>query len=255
MEVRERRGPPPNPAEHSQLIAPLHRTDIPLQPDLPDLHPGIPGRADGRHDLAAFPWACFPTEGLSPPGIGHVRRIRRADRPSGHSPDDPAAVKRLGLRAEITTNGTLLDGPMIEGLRQAGLDILWASFDSAGEKGFEDIRPGAKFGPIVAALREIQAGNARKRTSDRNRLVVCRHAPQRRRSPKPWTIWPARSGRKKSWSATSCLTRRRWKRRCSARLDVVDRNFFVGRQDRNLASGNGRHAGHPGYDPPASPGL
>jgi len=73
------------------------------------------------------------------------------------------AVKRLGLRAEITTNGTLLDDPMSEGLRQAGLDVLWASFDSAGEKGFEDIRRGAKFGPIVAALREIQAGNARKR--------------------------------------------------------------------------------------------
>jgi len=28
------------------------------------------------------------------------------------------AVKRLGLRTEITTNGTLLDGPMIDGLRR-----------------------------------------------------------------------------------------------------------------------------------------
>lgn len=73
------------------------------------------------------------------------------------------AVKRLGLRTEITTNGTLLDGPIIDGLRRAGLDILWASFDSAGEKGFEDIRRGAKFGPIVAALQELQAGNARSR--------------------------------------------------------------------------------------------
>lgn len=73
------------------------------------------------------------------------------------------AVHRLGLRTEITTNGTLLDGPMIEGLRRAGLDVLWASFDSAGEKGFEDIRRGAKFGPIVGALRALQAGNARSR--------------------------------------------------------------------------------------------
>ncbi|MHB8056126.1 MAG: radical SAM protein [Candidatus Aminicenantales bacterium] len=72
-------------------------------------------------------------------------------------------VKRLGLRTEITTNGTLLDGPMIDGLRRAGLDVLWASFDSAGEKGFEDIRRGAKFGPIVAALQELQAGNAGSR--------------------------------------------------------------------------------------------
>jgi AbrB family looped-hinge helix DNA binding protein len=73
------------------------------------------------------------------------------------------AVKRLGLRAEITTNGTLLDGPMIDGLRRAGLDMLWASFDSAGEAGFEDIRRGAKFGPVVAALQALQAGNAKSR--------------------------------------------------------------------------------------------
>ncbi|MCX6567027.1 MAG: radical SAM protein [Candidatus Aminicenantes bacterium] len=73
------------------------------------------------------------------------------------------AVKRLGLRIEITTNGTLLDRPMIDGLRRAGLDVLWASFDSAGEAGFEDIRRGAKFGPIVASLQELQAGNVRSR--------------------------------------------------------------------------------------------
>ena len=73
------------------------------------------------------------------------------------------AVKRLGLRAEITTNGTLLDDPMIDGLRRAGLDVLWASFDSAGEAGFEDIRRGAKFGPVVAALQSLQAGNARNK--------------------------------------------------------------------------------------------
>jgi len=73
------------------------------------------------------------------------------------------AVKRLGLRTEITTNGTLLDGSMIDGLRRAGLDMLWASFDSAGEKGFEDIRRGAKFGPIVAALKTLQKGHIRGR--------------------------------------------------------------------------------------------
>jgi MoaA/NifB/PqqE/SkfB family radical SAM enzyme len=77
------------------------------------------------------------------------------------------AVKRLGLRAEITTNGTLLNPPMIDGLRRAGLDVLWASFDSAGEAGFEDIRRGAKFGPIVAALQNLQAGNARSRHRSR----------------------------------------------------------------------------------------
>ena len=73
------------------------------------------------------------------------------------------AVKALGLRVEITTNGTRLDGLLIDGLRQAGLDMLWVSFDSAGEKGFEDIRRGAKFGPIVAALKNLQAGNVRGR--------------------------------------------------------------------------------------------
>ncbi|MDD8024938.1 MAG: SPASM domain-containing protein [Acidobacteriota bacterium] len=73
------------------------------------------------------------------------------------------AVKRLGLRTEITTNGTLLDAAMIDGLRRAGLDVLWASFDSAGEAGFEDIRRGAKFRPVVAALQSLQAGNAKSR--------------------------------------------------------------------------------------------
>ena len=54
-------------------------------------------------------------------------------------------VKALGVRVEMTTNGTLLDEPMIEGLLQSRLDRLWVSFDGADESRFEAIRRGARF--------------------------------------------------------------------------------------------------------------
>ena len=53
------------------------------------------------------------------------------------------AVKALGLRVEMTTNATLLDDALIDGLLRERLDTLWISLDGTTEESFETIRPGA----------------------------------------------------------------------------------------------------------------
>lgn len=70
-------------------------------------------------------------------------------------------VKKLGLRAEMITNGTLLDMPMIKGLLDSRLDTLWISFDGVGKDRFEDIRPGADFESIVSKLQLLHESSMR----------------------------------------------------------------------------------------------
>lgn len=67
------------------------------------------------------------------------------------------AVKSLGLRAELTTNGTLLDRAMLAGLLAARLDTLWVSFDGTGQACFDAIRDGADFNGVVQNLATLQA--------------------------------------------------------------------------------------------------
>jgi MoaA/NifB/PqqE/SkfB family radical SAM enzyme len=75
-------------------------------------------------------------------------------------------VKALGVRAEMTTNGTRLDEPMIDGLLQSRLDRLWVSFDGADETQFETIRKGARFQGLVNSLRLLRKKSARRRKID-----------------------------------------------------------------------------------------
>jgi len=75
-------------------------------------------------------------------------------------------VKALGVRAEMTTNGTLLDEPMIDGLFQNRLDRLWVSFDGADESRFESIRKGARFQRVVNSLERLKKRGARRRKID-----------------------------------------------------------------------------------------
>jgi hypothetical protein len=70
-----------------------------------------------------------------------------------------AAVKGLGLRVEMVTNGTRLDDTMLAGLVKSGLDTLWVSFDGASEACFEGIREGADYGRVVASLRRLREMN------------------------------------------------------------------------------------------------
>ncbi|MCX6559279.1 MAG: SPASM domain-containing protein [Candidatus Aminicenantes bacterium] len=158
LEVRERDGRleiRPNIHSLSRLyVEPTSRCNLACRTCI---------RNTWREPLGDMPWPLFQRLTAQLADLPHLESVMFAGfgEPTAH-PDILRmirAVKSRGLRAEITTNGTLLDGPMIDGLRRAGLDMLWASFDSAGEAGFEDIRRGAKFGPVVAALQALQAGN------------------------------------------------------------------------------------------------
>jgi MoaA/NifB/PqqE/SkfB family radical SAM enzyme len=69
------------------------------------------------------------------------------------------AVKALGLRAEMTTNATLLDDAQIEGLLRERLDALWISLDGTTEESFEMIRTGASLAPVLGNVdRLVQRG-------------------------------------------------------------------------------------------------
>jgi len=77
-------------------------------------------------------------------------------------------IKALGVRAEMTTNGTHLDEPMLGELYDSRLDILWVSFDGTENAVFESIRQGANFQRIVDSLQTLKKMNAR----DHHRLHV-----------------------------------------------------------------------------------
>jgi MoaA/NifB/PqqE/SkfB family radical SAM enzyme len=64
-------------------------------------------------------------------------------------------VKGKGLRAEMVTNGTLLDREMAEGIVASGLDTLWVSFDGASEASYEAIREGANYAGVIGNVRRL----------------------------------------------------------------------------------------------------
>jgi MoaA/NifB/PqqE/SkfB family radical SAM enzyme len=70
-----------------------------------------------------------------------------------------AAVRRCGVRAELTTNGTRLDETMVEGLFRSGLDRLWVSIDGADEENFDGIRKGAGFRGVLDGLGRVRERN------------------------------------------------------------------------------------------------
>ncbi len=70
-------------------------------------------------------------------------------------------VKALGLRAEMVSNGTLLDGSRLQELYDSRLDRLWVSLDGATEASCQDIRPGGGFTGILENLWALQRLNDR----------------------------------------------------------------------------------------------
>lgn len=68
-------------------------------------------------------------------------------------------VKSLGVQAEMTTNGTLLDKDMLIGLMKNKLDTLWVSFDGTSEESFDSIRAGASFKELVKNLKLLKEMN------------------------------------------------------------------------------------------------
>ena len=71
------------------------------------------------------------------------------------------AVKALGLRAEMTTNATLLGEALIDGLLRERLDTLWISLDGTTEESFETIREGASFPLVLENVERLGRRNGR----------------------------------------------------------------------------------------------
>jgi len=68
-------------------------------------------------------------------------------------------VKSLGIKAEMVSNGTLLDEVMVKGLFENKLDTLWVSFDGADENIFEGVRKGANYNNVVENLKMLKSLN------------------------------------------------------------------------------------------------
>lgn len=66
------------------------------------------------------------------------------------------AVKALGCRAELITNGTLLDAARSRALIEAGLDTLWVSIDGATPESYADVRLGAELPSVIANLERFR---------------------------------------------------------------------------------------------------
>jgi len=65
------------------------------------------------------------------------------------------AVKKLGVKVELITNGTTLTPRKSREVIDAGLDVLWVSIDGASEETYSDIRLGAEYPNIVKNLRRF----------------------------------------------------------------------------------------------------
>jgi len=70
-------------------------------------------------------------------------------------------VKSLGIKAEIITNGTLLNEKILINLSKNKLDTLWISFDGASPECFEDIRNGANFEFVLENMKHFKVINER----------------------------------------------------------------------------------------------
>ena len=65
------------------------------------------------------------------------------------------AVKALGVKVELITNGTTLTERKSRELIDAGLDILWVSIDGASPETYSDVRLGSEFPNIVRNLKRL----------------------------------------------------------------------------------------------------
>ncbi len=66
------------------------------------------------------------------------------------------AVKALGKRAELITNGTLLSEQMIDNIIDAGLDQIWVSVDGIDVAMYEDIRKGTDYDTVIGGLERLR---------------------------------------------------------------------------------------------------
>jgi len=67
-----------------------------------------------------------------------------------------AAVKALGAKVELISNGTTLTEKKTRQLIDAGLDMLWVSIDGASPETYADVRLGAELPKIVENVRRVR---------------------------------------------------------------------------------------------------
>ena len=94
---------------------------------------------DGLNSFPALPEKVF-FGGFGEP-LSHPRIIEMITR-----------VKSMGMKAELITNGTLLNKKMIQALIESGLDMIWVSLDGSTPESFSDIRMGAQLPNILENL-------------------------------------------------------------------------------------------------------
>jgi MoaA/NifB/PqqE/SkfB family radical SAM enzyme len=66
-----------------------------------------------------------------------------------------AAVKALGVKVELITNGTTLTERKSQQLIDSGLDVLWVSLDGATPESYADVRMGAELPRVLENLRRL----------------------------------------------------------------------------------------------------
>lgn len=64
-------------------------------------------------------------------------------------------VKKLGVKVELITNGTILNEKISRQLIDAGLDVLWVSLDGATPESYADVRLGAELPNVLENLRRL----------------------------------------------------------------------------------------------------
>ena len=65
-------------------------------------------------------------------------------------------IKKRSWRAELITNGTLLNKDTVEKLIEAGLDLIWVSLDGAKPESYKDVRLGNMLPDILENLNELK---------------------------------------------------------------------------------------------------
>ena len=66
-----------------------------------------------------------------------------------------AEVKKLGVKVELITNGTILTERKSQELIDSGLDVIWVSIDGASPETYADVRMGAELPNIIKNLKRF----------------------------------------------------------------------------------------------------
>ena len=180
-----------DPAQHPQPEPPLYRADLPLQPGLQDLYPEHLERADGPYGPGDIRPPRWSAQAVSPPRVGHVRRIRRTHGPPKDPRHGPCRKSSRPPRRARTTNGRRLPGrhTLVEGLFAP--ERLRHALDLPRRSGPQ--RASRRSGPepslsrVMENVERLARKDGRGRTRARDRHRLCRHEdePPGRQASRP----------------------------------------------------------------------